>query len=77
MNRAIASAKLSEVNAGVAECIVAKGACRGYEVNQKSTTRKRYGNFWADFLNGGQPAIHELEDNMQPLSPFQGIDAIR
>ena len=85
---------------GVKECIRAKAACNGYEIVQKSTTRKRYGNFWADFLNfkrkievsgwsfngvilvkdnvviytlaGGQPAISELEENKNPLGPFQG-----
>lgn len=36
---------------GVKMCIMAKAACNGYEIVQKSTTRKRYGNFWADFLN--------------------------
>lgn len=30
---------------------MAKTACKGYEVEQRSTTRHRYGNFWADFLN--------------------------
>lgn len=85
---------------GVKKCIMAKAACNGYEVVQKSTTRKRYGNFWADFMNfkrkvevtgwtfsgvilvkdnvvvytlaGGQPAIRELEENKNPLGPFQG-----
>lgn len=36
---------------GVKQCILAKAACNGYEIVQKSTKRKRYGNFWADFLN--------------------------
>lgn len=36
---------------GVKECIMAKAACNGYEVVQKSSTRKRYGNFRADILN--------------------------
>lgn len=100
-----ASINVHDLDAGVSECILAKSACKGYEIDQKSMKRKRYGNFWADFLNfkrktdvvgwrfngiilirdnvviykltGGQPAIHELEENMQPLGPFQGIDAIR
>lgn len=89
------------LDAGVQECIAAKTACQGYSIDQHSIKRKRYGNFWADFLNfkrkvdvvgwrfsgvilikdnvvvyklsGGQPAIHELEENMNPLGPFQGI----
>lgn len=36
---------------GVKKCIMAKAACNGYEIVQKSTTRNRYGNFWADFMN--------------------------
>jgi hypothetical protein len=36
---------------GVKECIAAKVACNGYEVVQEFTSLKRYGNFWADFLN--------------------------
>ena len=79
---------------------MAKAACSGYEIVQKSTTSKRYGNFWADFINfkrktevagwsfsgvilvkdnvviytlaGGQPAIFQLEENKNPLGPFQG-----
>ncbi|MBZ0091779.1 MAG: hypothetical protein K8F27_06110 [Sulfuricellaceae bacterium] len=99
------SVNARDLDAGVEECIAAKSACKGYEVDQKSIKRQRYGNFWADFLNfkrkvdvvgwrfngiilikndvviykltGGQPAIHELEENMQPLGPFQGIDSVR
>lgn len=99
------SVNVRDLDAGVEECIAAKSACKGYEVDQKSIKRQRYGNFWADFLNfkrkvdiigwrfngivliknnvviykltGGQPAIHELEENMQPLGPFQGIDTVR
>jgi len=36
---------------GVKECIMAKAACHGYEIVQKSNTSKRYGNFWADITN--------------------------
>ncbi len=85
---------------GVRQCIRAKAACNGYEIVQQSSTRKRYGNFWADFINfkrkvevtgwsftgvilvkdnvviytlaGGQPAIYSLEENKNPLGPFQG-----
>lgn len=39
------------LDSGVRECIEAKSACKGYEVDQKSLKRRRYGNFWADFLN--------------------------
>ena len=92
---------MQDLDAGVQDCIRAKSACRGYEVDQKSVKRQRYGNFWADFLNfkrkvdivgwrfngvillrngvvvykltGGQPAIHEHEENKNPLGPFQGL----
>jgi hypothetical protein len=45
------SVSADELAPGVRECILAKGACNGYEIVQQSNTRKRYGNFWADFLN--------------------------
>lgn len=45
------SVNAEDLAPGVKECIMAKTACKGYEIVQKSTTRKRYGNFWADFLN--------------------------
>lgn len=92
------------LDAGVQECIAAKTGCQGYSIDQRSIKRKRYGNFWADFLNfkrkvdvvgwrfsgvilikdnvvvyklsGGQPAIHELEENMNPLGPFQGVGGV-
>ncbi|MDW5417294.1 MULTISPECIES: hypothetical protein [unclassified Iodobacter] len=32
-------------------CIAAQTSCFAYEIEQKSSVRKRYGNFWADFLN--------------------------
>lgn len=90
-----------DLDEGVRECLRAKTACEGYEINQSSTKRIRYGNFWADFLNfkrkvdvvgwrfngvilisnkivvykltGGEPAIHEYEENSNPLGPFQGM----
>lgn len=40
-----------DLDPGVQDCIKARSACKGYEVDQKSMTRRRYGNFWADFLN--------------------------
>lgn len=42
---------MQDLDAGVQDCINAKSACQGYEVDQKTVTRRRYGNFWADFLN--------------------------
>lgn len=94
-----------DLDPGVQECISAKTACKGYEIDQRVMKRKRDGNFWADFLNfkrkvdivgwrfngvilikdnlvvykltGGQPAIHEREENKNPLGPFQGIGESR
>ena len=94
------SVSADELAPGVRQCILAKAACNGYEIVQSSNTRKRYGNFWADFANfkrkvevtgwsfngvilvkdnvviytltGGQPAIYALEENKNPLGPFQG-----
>jgi hypothetical protein len=45
------SVSAEDLAPGVRECILAKGACNGYEIVQQFSTRKRYGNFWADFLN--------------------------
>jgi len=45
------SVSAEDLAPGVRECILAKGACNGYEIVQQSNIRKRYGNFWADFLN--------------------------
>lgn len=42
---------MQDLDPGVQDCIKAKSACRGYEVDQKTLKRRRYGNFWADFLN--------------------------
>lgn len=39
------------IDPGVLECLAAKTACQGYEVDQRVVERKRYGSFWADFLN--------------------------
>ena len=91
----------SDLDPGVQECISAKTACKGYEIDQRVMKRNRYGNFWADVfiferkvdiagwrfngvilikddlvvykLTGGQPAIHEREENKNPLGPFQGF----
>ncbi|OGB73239.1 MAG: hypothetical protein A2496_10955 [Burkholderiales bacterium RIFOXYC12_FULL_60_6] len=40
-----------DLDNGVRECILAKTACKGYEIDQRAIKRKRIGNFWADFLN--------------------------
>ncbi len=40
-----------DLDLGVQECIQAKTACEGYEINQAVMERNRYGNFFADFLN--------------------------
>jgi hypothetical protein len=45
------SVSADELAPGVRACILAKAACTGYEIVQSSNTRKRYGNFWSDFLN--------------------------
>lgn len=36
---------------GIRDCLKAQGGCRGYEIDQRHTDRKRVGNFWLDFLN--------------------------
>lgn len=40
-----------ELDAGVRDCIKGKMACKGFEIDQRSIKRTRYGNFWADSLN--------------------------
>lgn len=42
---------MQDLDPGVQDCIRAKSACKGYEVDQKAIKRRRYGNFFADFLN--------------------------
>ncbi len=42
---------LADLDPGVQECILAKAACMGYEIDQRVVKRKRYGSFWLDFLN--------------------------
>lgn len=94
-----------DLDPGILECLSAKTACKGYEINQKVIVRHRYGNFWADFLNfkrkvdivgwsfrgtlltkddliiykltGGQPVIHERDENENPLGPLQGLGESR
>ena len=45
------STNIQDLDPGVQDCIKAKSACKGYEVDQKTLKRRRYGNFLADFLN--------------------------
>ncbi len=45
------SVNANDLDAGVQECILAKQECTGYELNQSTLKKKRYGNFWADLLN--------------------------
>lgn len=42
---------LGDLDQSVRECLLAQSACRGLEINQTSIQRKRYGSFFADFLN--------------------------
>jgi hypothetical protein len=39
-----------ELDDPVRDCISAKLACSGYEIDQKFVKRERVGNFWADFF---------------------------
>lgn len=36
---------------GLQDCVSATDSCFGYEIEQQTLDRKRYGNFWLDFLN--------------------------
>jgi hypothetical protein len=36
---------------GVMDCIRVRTDCQGYELDQKTLRRDRYGNFWLDFFN--------------------------
>ncbi len=36
---------------GVMDCIRVRSDCQGYELDQKTLRRDRYGNFWLDFFN--------------------------
>jgi hypothetical protein len=45
------SINASDLDPGVQDCISSKTACKGYELDQKTLKRSRYGNFWVDFLN--------------------------
>ena len=39
-----------ELDTGVSDCLKAKMACRGFEIDQRVVNRNRLGNFWVDFL---------------------------
>jgi hypothetical protein len=45
-----ASISMTDLDAGVRECIGAKTLCNGYEVNQQSINKSREGEFVADVL---------------------------
>lgn len=45
------SINMDDLDKGVRDCITARERCRGYELDVKSTKRKRNGNFWLDSLN--------------------------
>jgi hypothetical protein len=98
------SINANDLDAGVQECIAAKSECEGYEINEQTIKRRRYGNFFADLLNfhrktdvagyrfngvllikngvviykltGGQPAIHEHEESVNPLGPLQSGEVV-
>lgn len=40
-----------DLDGGIRDCLSVKEMCRGYEIDHKQIKRKRYGNFWLDFLN--------------------------
>lgn len=40
----------NELDDPVRDCITAKTACSGYEIDQQFVKRERVGNFWADFF---------------------------
>lgn len=40
-----------ELDSGVRDCIEGKTACTGFEIEQRTIKRTRYGNFWVDSLN--------------------------
>jgi hypothetical protein len=44
------SINAEELDTGVNDCLKAKMACRGFEINQRVVKRNRFGNFWIDFL---------------------------
>jgi hypothetical protein len=45
------SINANDLDRDILECIRARSACKGYEVNVRVTKRNRYGNLFLDFLN--------------------------
>jgi hypothetical protein len=45
------SVNADDLDTGVKDCIKAKTACHGFELDQRTVNRVRTGNFWADWLN--------------------------
>jgi len=45
------SVPLSELDAGIRECILSRMACQAYEFELGRQLRQREGGFWGDFLN--------------------------
>jgi hypothetical protein len=43
--------QLTQLDAGIRECILARMACQAYEFRLGEQHRKRQGGFWGDFLN--------------------------
>lgn len=41
----------NDLDSGVRDCIQAKTSCHGFEIDQRTISRVRTGNFWADWLN--------------------------
>ncbi len=90
-----------ELGPGVAACLSARDACRGWELNIAKIEKKRTGTFFQDFINyrrrtettgwrfnalilivddvvvykswGGQPEVNEIDNQKNPLGPFQDI----
>src|SRR5258708_5960454 len=44
------SISVADLDQGVRDCVAAKTACKGFEVNQKIVDKQRHGNFWLDLL---------------------------
>ncbi|MEY4121434.1 MAG: hypothetical protein RLZZ457_272 [Pseudomonadota bacterium] len=91
----------TDLGPGLALCINAHEACRGWELNIAQIHKQRLGGFWSDFFNfrrhsvttgwrfnalillvddvvvyrswGGQPEIHEVDIQQNPLGPLQEI----
>lgn len=48
---AASSFDISRIDPALQECVATSRACFGYEIEQTHNDRKRYGNFFLDFLN--------------------------